>query len=43
MLEATICSQVVYKHGVKLAVFFTPGVALDFVLHQELVIFSFGI
>ena len=40
VLEATICSQVVYNQGMQLAVFFTPMVALDFVLYQELVIFS---
>ena len=43
MLEATIWSQVVYNQGMLLAVFFTTVVALDFVLYQELVIFSFAI
>ena len=43
MLEATIWSQAVHNHGMSLAVFFTPVVALDFVLYQELVIFSFEI
>ena len=43
MLEATFWSQVVYNQGMLLAVFFTTVVALDFVLYQELVIFSFAI
>ena len=34
MLEATISSQIVYNQGMQLAVFFTPVVALDFVLYQ---------
>ena len=43
MLEATIWSQVVYNKGMYHAVFFTPVVALDFDLYQQLVIFSFPI
>ena len=43
MLEATIWSQVVYKQGTKLAVFFTTVLALDLVLIQELEIFIFAI
>ena len=43
MLEATIWSQVVYNQGMQLAVFFTTVAALDFLLYQEMVIFSFAI
>ena len=43
MLEATIWFQVVYNEGIQLAVFFTIVIALDFVLYQELVTFSFAI
>ena len=43
MLEASIWSQVVLNQEILLAVFFTPVVALDFVLYQELVIVSLAI
>ena len=43
MLEANIWLQVEYNHGMQLAVFFAPVVALDFVLYQELALFSFAI
>ena len=42
-IEATILLQVVYNQGMELAVFFTAVVDLDFVLYQELAIFSFAI
>ena len=41
MLEVAIWFHVVYNQGIKLAVLFTPVVALNFVLSQELVIISF--
>ena len=43
ILEATIWFQVVYIQGMYIAVFFTPVVASDFFLYQELVIFNFEI